>query len=172
MLMVPSAISAITRAPVDATPREVLLALNGVLFNNIRSRLVQEEHVTLTVLLYTSDGQVTFAGAHEELLVYRKRSGAIERIATPGVWAGAAAEISRATVNSTFRLEKGDLLVLYTDGVTEAAGAGGEQFDPVRLGQVVEQSCDQPCDVIRDRILEAISRWATRQDDDLTVVVI
>ena len=73
-----------------------------------------------------------------------KINKAMERIATPGVWVGAAAQISRATVNSTFTLEKGDLLVLYTDGVTEAANAGGERFDPVRLGQVVEQSCDQP----------------------------
>ncbi|HEY8212371.1 MAG TPA: SpoIIE family protein phosphatase [Myxococcaceae bacterium] len=172
MLMVQSAVSAITRARVDATPREVLLALNDVLFNNIRSRLVQEEHVTLTVFLYTSDGRFTFAGAHEDLLVYRKQPRAIERIATPGAWVGAAAQISRATINSTFTLERGDLLVLYTDGITEAASADGEPFDPVRLGRVIEEAHDQPCDVIRDRILEATGRWAARQDDDLTVMVI
>jgi len=172
MLMAQSAFSAVTRARVDATPREVLLALNGVLFDNIRARLVQEEHVTLTVLLYTSDGRVTFAGAHEDLLLYRRRTDQVERIATPGIWVGAAGDVARATVNSTFTLEKGDLLVLYTDGVTEATNADGEQFDLLRLIQVIREACGEPCEVIRDRILEATGRWTDRQDDDITVVAI
>lgn len=172
MLMAQSAFSAVTRARADATPREVLLALNEVLVDNIRVRLVQEEHVTLTVLLYTSDGRVTFAGAHEDLLLYRRRTDQVERIATPGVWVGAAGDIARATVNSALTLEEGDLLVLYTDGVTEATNADGEQFEFPRLMQVIREACGEPCDVIRDRILEATARWTERQEDDLTVVVI
>src|SRR6185295_5225652 len=172
MLMVQSAFSAIARARVDATPREVLLALNATLFDNVRARLVQEDHVTLTVLLYTADGRVTFAGAHEDLLLHRRRTGQVERVDTPGVWVGAAETIDRVTVNSTFTLEPGDLLVLYTDGVTEATNVDGEQFELPRLIEVICQACDQPCEVIRDRILEATGRWTDRQEDDLTVVVI
>jgi len=172
MLMVQSAFSAIARARVDATPREVLLALNDVLFDNVRARLVQEEHVTLTVLLYTADGRVTFAGAHEDLLLYRRRTGQVERVATPGVWVGAAEKIDRVTVNSALTLEKGDLLVLYTDGVTEATNVDGEQFELPRLIEVIREACGEPCEVIRDRILETTGRWTDRQEDDVTVVVI
>jgi PAS domain S-box-containing protein len=172
MLMVQSAFSAVTRARADATPREVVLAVNDVLVDNIRTRLVQEAHVTLTVFLYTADGRLTFAGAHEELLLYRRRTDQVELVATPGVWVGATRAISRSTVNSALALEKGDLLVLYTDGVTEAANADGEQFELPRLIQAVRDARGEPCAVIRDRILEATARWSARQDDDLTVVVL
>ena len=68
MLMMQSGFSALARKLPDASPRDLLLALNTMLVENVRVRLGQHEHATLTLLRYRRDGSLTFAGAHEEIL--------------------------------------------------------------------------------------------------------
>ena len=62
MLMVQSVVASVTRASGDAKPSELLRALNAVLFENIRSRLGSDEHVTFTLLRYRADGNLAFRG--------------------------------------------------------------------------------------------------------------
>ena len=141
MLMMQSGIGALARKMPDAAPRELLLALNTMLVENVRVRLGQHEHATLTLIRYRRDGSLTFAGAHEEILIRRAATGRCERIETPGAWVGAKRDIAAGTVDSTARLESGDLLVLYTDGLTEAAAADGSgaRFGIDRLIALVEE---------------------------------
>ena len=135
MLMMQSGIGALARKMPDAAPRDLLLALNTMLVENVRERLGQREHATLTLIRYRRDGSLTFAGAHEEMLVRRAATGRCERIETPGAWVGAKRDITAGTVDSTARLQPGDLLVLYTDGLIEAAAAddSGARFGIDRL---------------------------------------
>ncbi|MCX6634703.1 MAG: PP2C family protein-serine/threonine phosphatase, partial [Acidobacteria bacterium] len=74
----------------------------------------------------------------------------------------------------TLELKPGDLLVVFTDGITEAMNAAEEEFGEQRLAQVVEGARDLPVgDVIR-RILDAVDAFAAgeQQYDDLTLVVL
>jgi sigma-B regulation protein RsbU (phosphoserine phosphatase) len=71
---------------------------------------------------YGGDGQVTFAGAHEEILLWRT-SGGCERIATRGTWLGAVRDIDKVTEDQTLQLQPGDLMILYTDGLIESRNA-------------------------------------------------
>src|SRR3954469_1820849 len=125
MLMMQSGISALARKMPDAAPRDLLLALNTMLVENVRTRLGQHEHATLTLIRYRRDGGLTFAGAHEEMLIRRVATGRCDRIETPGAWVGAKRDITDGTVDSTASLHSGDVLVLYTDGLTEAVAADG-----------------------------------------------
>ena len=84
MLMMQSGIGALARKMPDAAPRDLLLALNTMLVENVRERLGQREHATLTLIRYRRDGSLTFAGAHEEMLIRRAATGRCERIETPG----------------------------------------------------------------------------------------
>src|SRR6185503_4102780 len=129
MLMAQSAMAALVRASVEATPRAILYQLNELLFENVRRRLGHDDHVTLSLLRYTRDGRILFAGAHEEMLVLRHRTGTIDSVPTPGTWLAATRDIRAVTIDSVMRLEDGDLLLLYTDGITEAMDAQGRQFD-------------------------------------------
>ncbi len=63
------------------------------------------------------------------------------------------------------------MLVLYSDGVTEARNAHHEQFGLERLCAVIEAVQTEPVDVIRDRILEEVEGWCPSPDDDITIVV-
>jgi PAS domain S-box-containing protein len=172
MLMLQSAILALTRASPNATPRDVLCGANEVLYDNIRTRLGKDDHVTFTLLRYKADGEIVFAGAHEDILVRRRSTGRVECIRPPGTWLGARADVRRVTVDSLLHLADGDVMVLYTDGVTEARNARREQFDLQRLVAVVEACGDEvPAPAIRDRILDAVRAWMTEQSDDMSVVV-
>ncbi len=172
MLMVQSVIGALGRRWPDAAPRDLVSALNTVLYDNIRHRLHNKEHVTFTLFRYFEGGRFTFAGAHEELVVYRKRTQSIEFVATPGTWLGAMKDISKFTTDSELQLELGDLLVLYTDGVTEAMDGKREQFGLERLAEMVKEganlSADQLCNQIHDRALAWCNHAA---DDDITLLV-
>src|SRR5450631_499365 len=172
MLMMQSGIGALTRKLPDASPRELLLALNAMLVDNVRMRLGQREHATLTLLRYRQDGRIAFAGAHEEILILRAATGRCERLPTPGPWVGAKRDIEAGTVESNIELAPGDLLVLYTDGLIEAMGRDGrERFGTDRLAALVETNRASPPVAVRDALLAALDAFAEKLDDDVTLLV-
>jgi serine phosphatase RsbU (regulator of sigma subunit) len=171
MLMMQSGIGALARKMPDAAPRDLLLALNTMLVENVRERLGQREHATLTLIRYRRDGSLIFAGAHEEMLIRRAATGSCDRVETPGAWVGAKRDITAGTVDSTARLQPGDLLVLYTDGLTEAAGAGGARFGIDRLIALVEEHGASPPAAVRDAIIAGVASFSPRREDDITILV-
>ncbi|HYP91234.1 MAG TPA: PP2C family protein-serine/threonine phosphatase, partial [Polyangiaceae bacterium] len=119
---------------------------------------------------YEPGGKLTFAGAHEEICVYRKRTGKVELVETPGTWLGAMRDVRKHTVDSELLLEKGDIVLLYTDGITEARAAGGEQFGVERLIGLLENSADLPMPAIIERVYKAVADHANELDDDVTLL--
>jgi len=71
-------------------------------------------------------------------------------------------------------LQDGDLLVCYTDGVTEAKWSDGEMFGKERLIQTVKSSREGPVHEINDLILAEISRFAgdAPQFDDISLLIV
>lgn len=171
MLMMQSIIAGLVKRDPAAAPRDVLCVLNEVLFDNVRNRLKRDDHATLTLLRYDRSGHVSFAGAHEDILVYRKDEGRCERVATPGTWVGARRDIRRGTIDTSLQLCAGDLILLYTDGVTELRNAGGEEFGIERLTALLGESHGEPVAEITRRILETLEAWSGLPDDDITVLV-
>jgi PAS domain S-box-containing protein len=171
MLMVQSALVSLLRGRPFAKPREIVCLLNEVLFDNIRKRLRHDEHVTFTLLRYFRDGRVIFAGAHEDIVIYRRATGRVQLVHPPGTWLGARRAIDLVTVDTMLELEDGDVMVLYTDGVTEAMNAAGRQFDIDSLCRAVERLGEQPADVLRDRLLADVDAWMKDQADDITLLV-
>jgi len=172
MLMVQSAVATMTKAKEDGAPSELLAILNDIVYENVRHRMKQHEYVTFVLIRYHADGRIVFAGAHEQLVVVRKATGKCEVLDTPGTWVGAAPEIKLVTEDTAARLEAGDLLVVYTDGITEAENAAGEPFGIERICSDLEANHTKPVDEIRDRVLKAAQAWsAPNQVDDMTLVV-
>ena len=71
-------------------------------------------------------------------------------------------------------MEPGDVICLYTDGVTEAMDARRRLFDEERLIEVLRRSHELPPDQIIARIIEAVTSFAggAPQTDDITLVVL
>jgi sigma-B regulation protein RsbU (phosphoserine phosphatase) len=74
----------------------------------------------------------------------------------------------------TVSLGRGDLLVAYTDGITEPENKYGEEFGAARLAEIVLRHRDAQPDEIIAKILEAVRNWDTsdEQSDDMTVMVV
>lgn len=172
MLMVQAMVAAMVQREPRGSPAVLVTSLNRALYENIRNRLSRDDHVTLTLLRIDRDGTVTYAGAHEDLIVWRARTSSVETLRGPGFWSGALPDVTEVTSNAVTRLAVGDLLVLYTDGVTEAMNELGEQFELARLSHVVASLANEPVLAICASIVEAIEQWQSRQIDDASVVVI
>jgi len=100
-----------------------------------------------------------------------RRCGAVEKLTTEGMALGVI-PYERVTTRRV-KLEPGDLLVLFTDGVVEAHNAKKELFGEERLIEFLELKRSQSPEQIVDGLIEEVAMFAegTSQHDDLTVVV-
>jgi serine phosphatase RsbU (regulator of sigma subunit) len=171
MLMTQSIAAALCTAA-SRSPRAILSDLNRVLFENIRRRMDRDDHVTFSLVRYHEGGHVVFAGAHEEIVVCRAQGGAIECIPTPGCWLGAMRDVSGAMLDTSLHLAPGDMMLLYTDGMTEARNAKRQYYGLERMCEELRQIQTAPVGEIRDRLLKAAIAWADPQFDDATIVVL
>jgi len=73
----------------------------------------------------------------------------------------------------TIQMESGDLLVAYTDGVTEARNAYDQEFGEISLEQIIHSSASMPAQELSERIVESVRDWCgdVPPHDDLTIVV-
>jgi len=114
---------------------------------------------------------LTYCNAGHNPPLLMRASGAIESLATGGTVLGrlfAGDPYDEATVT----LDRGDRVVLFTDGVTEAR-RGDEDFGESRLAEVVKAYRDSSPNELQDRIVEAITAFTSGTfGDDVTLVVI
>ena len=70
-------------------------------------------------------------------------------------------------------LKPGETLVLYSDGITEAATATGEEFGESRLEEVVKVNCGKPLAEIQAQVLQAVRKWSgPSPEDDMTLMLV
>jgi sigma-B regulation protein RsbU (phosphoserine phosphatase) len=115
----------------------------------------------------------TFAnGGHNYPLLYRVATGQVEQLHAPGIVLGIMPD-ARFTQAST-RIDPGDVLCLYTDGVTEAMNLRRQLFGEERLIEVLRHTHHLAPEQIVNRILDAVHGFTAGapQHDDITLVVI
>jgi phosphoserine phosphatase RsbU/P len=128
---------------------------------------------TLFIALYddeTRQLRYTNAGHNDALLV--RAGGAIEHLTEGGTVLGAF-EWARYTEART-TLERGDVLVIYSDGISEADNPRGAEYTEHRLAHLVRKHRDQTADELRQLIFTEVDNWTGGQerDDDQTVVIL
>jgi serine phosphatase RsbU (regulator of sigma subunit) len=111
------------------------------------------------------------AGMHEEVVIYRAAQDRCERIAQSGVWIGITEDIQAETRDDQFLLDRGDVLLLYTDGLIEAHNANGEEFGIERVEQILRASARSSVELIQESLLAAVHAWTPVQQDDVTLMV-
>jgi sigma-B regulation protein RsbU (phosphoserine phosphatase) len=103
---------------------------------------------------------------------YRVRAaGGVEAVGAPGVLLGAFANGGWA--ESRVALAPGDLLVFYTDGVTDTLGADDERFGHERLEELLEGATGVDADELASRVDEALQAFERGvQRDDVALLVL
>jgi serine phosphatase RsbU (regulator of sigma subunit) len=143
-----------------------------VLYDNVQCRLEAEHHATLSLLRFAPDGRFQLAGAHDEPVIWRAGERRCRRIPAPGTWLGIFEDVSTITRTSNHHLARGDVMVLYTDGLTEARNAASQQFGIERLMQAVAEVHDRPATAICDHLFQRVRDWTPAREDDQTAIVI
>ncbi len=113
--------------------------------------------------------------AHNPPLLWRRQHNRVERLDAPGLLIGLQSEADYDC--RQVRLEAGDVVIYYTDGVTEATGFSGERFDEERLLRAFHGACAAAAgaQAILDQVFARLDRFlgADRQlEDDASLVVL
>ncbi|MBI2516455.1 MAG: SpoIIE family protein phosphatase [Opitutae bacterium] len=165
-------------APRHESPAAVLNELNRTLAGDIREGM----YITMTyAVVDTAARQVTFARAGHELpLLSRWDAGARahlgEFIGSEGMPIGLvdAQLFDEVITDKVVPFENGDVLVLYTDGLTEAPNAEDKEFGGARLADALRAARDGDARAINDSVLNAVQRFTGTDQlrDDFTLLTI
>ncbi len=158
-----------------SSPTSLLIALD----ERLGSTLQRGSFVTMFYgLLDPRSGQLIFSSAgHNPVLIYRAEQRRAEWLPSKGIPLGAirGGAIKRTLEDSVLHLGPGDILVQYTDGISETTPPGSEeQFGSQRMEQVLMDAAPAaPREILR-RMHEAVDRWRHSgvPSDDETVLVV
>jgi sigma-B regulation protein RsbU (phosphoserine phosphatase) len=116
---------------------------------------------------------LTYVNAgHNPPILYRALDGTLTELAATGIAMGVLDDADYS--QDSIPLAPGDILILYTDGITEAENAKQEMFDLKRLEQVILASRDLPAKEMTAAILSSVRDFSGGhpQSDDITLMVI
>ncbi|MBI4481000.1 MAG: SpoIIE family protein phosphatase [Acidobacteria bacterium] len=129
--------------------------------------------VTLFLFLLDRQGNGQFVGAgHNPAYLFRAATGTIEELISKGMILGmfdfAAYE------SAPFQLHAGDVLLVYSDGVTEAQNPQEEMFGEESLREIIRKEAPSGIDTLQARILTAIEEFThgKPQSDDITLLLV
>src|SRR5581483_4416603 len=121
-------------------------------------------------VLDTETGNLVYsnAGHNPPILI---RADRVDRLEVGGVPVGLLPESTYE--ESTVKIEPNDILLLFSDGITESVNESDEEFGDARLIEVARQYRDAPVARLRDKIEEALSKFVGKAApvDDMTLVI-
>ena len=97
------------------------------------------------------------------------RAGNVQEVTENGLMLAAFDFATYSTMAQ--RLEQGDRLLLYTDGIIEAGNRKGEFFGHDALCALLRDTASLSAADAADRVIASVQKWSAAQDDDLTVLV-
>jgi serine phosphatase RsbU (regulator of sigma subunit) len=160
------------------SPRQLLMEVNRIISENLDTRSFN----TMTyAVLDLAAGTMTFARAGHTPLLYFHADGARDaEVMTPNGLVvglripGATEKFAELLEEQRVDLKKGDVIVLYTDGITEAMNGDSDLFGDARLGRIVAEHGHLDTADLRERILREIEAFVggADQHDDMTMILI
>ncbi len=158
----------------DLYPHEILTRVNSIL----HQRVSAQQFMTMVMLRWDEKRQkMYFIGAgHEYILVYRAKEHTVEKIPTGGIALRMTPNIENFIEEKHVSLNENDVLLLYTDGITEGKNPGGTMYTVERLEETLKKhgfraSAEKIFDAITSEFSTFIGDYV-QQDDDITMIVI
>ena len=163
-----------SQAPGKLSPAEVLQRVNRQLYPDMKEDMfISMAYVVLN--RHTGEALLARAG-HDAPLIYRAEGNLVECLNPKGMAVGidGGGVFDRFCNDFAFRFETGDLLLLYTDGLTEALDAEGREFGVERLtGELLESARDGAVETLH-RLSRSVRTFAGNQPqhDDITLIAL
>jgi serine phosphatase RsbU (regulator of sigma subunit) len=164
---------------IHRSPRQLLIAANRIISNHLDSR----SFITMTYAVIDLGARtMTYARAGHTPLIYRPEQGdgasGVRILLPDGLVLGLRIDNGRMFESlleeATLRLQSGDLLLFFTDGISEAMNPESDCFGESRLGQIIEDHGHLPPEELRERILREVSSFVgtAQQHDDMTMILV
>ena len=159
----------------ERSPKRLLCNVNRLLAEHLDNR----SFITMTYAVIDLEaGMLTCARAgHTPLIIVS--SGAADVIVPNGMvlglrLPGASERFEQMLEEYSQPIAAGDVIVLYTDGITEAMDTAGELFGDAALARVLESQKDLDAAGIRERVLREVKAFVGQAEphDDMTMVVL
>jgi phosphoserine phosphatase RsbU/P len=154
----------------SCSPKDVILAVNRVVHENVRNRMKRDDYLTLMAARHMGDGRFVAAGAHQPIFITRG-GGFIEVVESVGPWVGLSAE-PPGIQEYEFKVAPGESICLITDGIIEAADQDGVLFDQERLTALLGAVGNASAPEVLRVLFSAVEVFAAHQADDMTAVVL
>ncbi|MFC2155057.1 PP2C family protein-serine/threonine phosphatase [Acidobacteriota bacterium] len=155
-------------------PADLLAEANDIFYENA----ARDTFVTIIYDVFDLQKRtLTIASAgHNPLIVYKHKKRKTELYNPGGIAIGFRKGDAYKSIikEKTIPIDKGDIFVFYTDGVTEAMNTKLEIFGERRLKEVIEQCSQLPPREVERRIIEAVKGFSgdAPQHDDFTMVIV
>jgi serine phosphatase RsbU (regulator of sigma subunit) len=172
MIMVQTAVRTLL-AYNEPDPVRFLTAINSVIYDNMQ-RMKCDKNASLALLDY-HEGMLKLSGQHEEMIVVRC-NGSVERFDTIdlGFPIGLDEDIAKFVAQTLVQLHSGDVVVLYTDGITEAKNMEKVLYGLYRLIEVIQINWQRTATEIRQAVIDDVRSHIGEQKvfDDITLLVL
>ena len=166
---------------IHPSPRDLLIRANHLIFEHLNSR----SFITITyAVIDPVAGRMTYARAGHTPLIFLPRGhghgdAARAQVLTPdgmvlGLRIDRGERFEALLVEASLGFGPGDLLVLFTDGISEAMNEHADCFGEPRLVELLEEHADLPFEELRERILREIDAFVggAAQHDDMTMLLL
>lgn len=160
------------RAKVHSTGSagKMLATLNELLFEDLNRA---ELFITMFYGKYNAERRLlTFANAgHNRPFLFRPKDGFCQELDAEGLILGIKREVTFE--EKSIQLQRGDMVLLYTDGITEARNASGDYFGVDRLCAIISKVYNEQPEQVVEIILSEVTDFigSTVAEDDISMVV-
>lgn len=151
-------------------PEKVITTANAIISQDSKAGMF----VTLFYgILSDQNRTLTYVNAgHNPPLIYRSKSNSFEELQITGMAMGVIEEEKYKQVS--IQIDEDDIIVLYTDGVTESVNPSNEMFGEVRLKSLIHKHASLSSHEILTKIIDEVQNFSEFQPqfDDITLLII
>ncbi|OHD70156.1 MAG: hypothetical protein A2W19_05040 [Spirochaetes bacterium RBG_16_49_21] len=153
------------------SPKKIFQEVN----QNILDHVKTQDYMTAFMLSIDEEYEVVYSNAsHQKAILLRAESGSIELLDTNGLFIGAVEDARDTYDEKHTKLEYGDRIILYTDGIPEAINAERAEYTNARLEQMIVKNRHLPVEEYADSIINDVRRFIGNAQlvDDITILVV
>jgi len=153
------------------SPKRVFQEVN----QNILEHIKTQDYMTAFFVVIDDDYNIVYANAsHQKAILVHSDEGRVEFLDTNGLFIGAIEEARETYEEKVTKLRYGDRLLLYTDGIPEAANVDREEYSIERLQDAALKNRHLPLEDFTSFIIEDVQRFKGKApvEDDITLLVI
>ena len=155
-----------------SSPSQSLYNANRIIKEKFNYMMLVE---VMLIRIFITERRIVFSSAgHNRQFYYRKSKGKVMLLSGKGIPLGTRMKEFEISEN-TIEYESGDVIILYTDGITETMNRNRDMFGEERFIELIENNADKPLGELKDIIKKTTDIFRGQYDmleDDYTLMLI